>query len=162
MHLSDVLRKFERGVIRKYYSYAAEPFHPLPRTPITASAEDAIKVVKSGDTIFVHSAAATPSNLLAALANHGKKNKLEKVTVCHIHIEGAMEYLKPEYSGILTQYPYIYVHTNDINSCYIYCQGYSVIIPSLLVPMLGRQLTLVELILSPSSSPRYHCCFIER
>jgi acyl-CoA hydrolase len=63
------------------------------------SAEEAIKVVKSGDTIFVHSAAATPTKLLDALANHGKESRLEKVTVCHIHIEGSMEYLKPEYSG---------------------------------------------------------------
>lgn len=87
------------GAIRQYYSYAPEPFHPLRRTPITLTAEEAVKAVKSGDTIFVHSAAATPSRLLAALAQHGKQNKLEKITVCHIHIEGQLEYLKPEYSG---------------------------------------------------------------
>lgn len=51
--------------------------------------------------MFVHSAAATPKKLLAALAQHGKENKLEKVTICHIHIEGQMEYLKPEYQGNL-------------------------------------------------------------
>lgn len=99
MYFSGLLKKFNRGIIRHYYSYAAEPFHPLPRTPVTLSAEEAIKVVKSGDTVFVHSAAATPTKLLAALANHGKESRLEKVTVCHIHIEGPMEYLKPEYSG---------------------------------------------------------------
>jgi hypothetical protein len=99
MHFSGVFRQFSRGIIRQYYSYAAEPFHPLPRAPVTLSAEEAIKVVKSGDTIFVHSAAATPTKLLAALAHHGKESRLEKVTVCHIHIEGPMEYLKPEYSG---------------------------------------------------------------
>ncbi|XP_046441896.1 4-hydroxybutyrate coenzyme A transferase-like [Daphnia pulex] len=100
MYFSGLFKKFNRGIIRHYYSYAAEPFHPLPRTPITLTAEEAIKVVKSGDTVFVHSAAATPTKLLAALANHGKESRLEKVTVCHIHIEGPMEYLKPEYSGI--------------------------------------------------------------
>ena len=102
MHFSGVFRQFSRGIIRQYYSYAAEPFHPLPRAPVTLSAEEAIKVVKSGDTIFVHSAAATPTKLLAALAHHGKESRLEKVTVCHIHIEGPMEYLKPEYSGKLS------------------------------------------------------------
>ena len=48
--------------------------------------------------MFVHSAAATPTKLLSALANHGRESNLEKVTVCHIHVEGKLEYLKPEYS----------------------------------------------------------------
>lgn len=109
MHRNGVFRKFKNEIIRKYYSYAAEPFHPLPRAPITSSAEDAVKVVKSGDNIFVHSAAATPSKLLAALANHGKQNRLERVTVCHIHIEGAMEYLKPEYSGKFNNSIFLYL-----------------------------------------------------
>ena len=99
VRFTTVLHRVKEGIIRKYYSYAAEPFHPLPRTPINLSAEEAVKVVKSGDTIFVHSAAATPTKLLAALAKHGKESRLERVTVCHIHIEGQMEYLKPEYSG---------------------------------------------------------------
>ncbi len=99
IRFSSVFRNFKEALTRSYYSYAAEPFHPLPRTPINLTAEEAIKVIKSGDTIFVHSAAATPTKLLAALAQHGKQNRLEKVTVCHIHIEGPMEYMKPEYSG---------------------------------------------------------------
>lgn len=99
MILSGIFQKIKPGAVRLYYSYAPEPFHPLRRSPITLTAEEAIKAVKSGDTIFVHSAAATPSRLLAALAQHGKQNKLEKITVCHIHIEGQLEYLKPEYSG---------------------------------------------------------------
>ena len=94
-------RNLRENLTRSYYSYAAEPFHPLPRTPIILTVEEAIKVVKSGDTIFVHSAAATPTKLLVALAQHGKQSRLEKVTVCHIHIEGPMEYMKPEYSGKL-------------------------------------------------------------
>jgi hypothetical protein len=53
-----------------------------------------------GDTVFVHSAAATPGKLLAALARHGLVKRLEDVTVCHIHIEGQLEYLKPQYKGI--------------------------------------------------------------
>lgn len=50
--------------------------------------------------MFVHSAAATPGRLLAALAVHGATKHLEDITVCHIHIEGQPEYLKPGYKGI--------------------------------------------------------------
>ena len=49
--------------------------------------------------MFVQSAAGTPVCLLNALAHHGKKHDLKNITVCHIHIEGAVDYLKPEYSG---------------------------------------------------------------
>ena len=53
--------------------------------------------------MFVHSAAATPGKLLAALARHGVVKGLEDVTVCHIHIEGQLEYLKPQYKGKITR-----------------------------------------------------------
>ena len=36
------------GKCRNYYSYCREPFHPLPTVPITQSAEEAVKIVKSG------------------------------------------------------------------------------------------------------------------
>ena len=52
-----------------------------------------------GDTVFVHSAAATPTPLLGALADHGKKSSLKNVTVCHIHIEGKAAHLDPECEG---------------------------------------------------------------
>ena len=53
----------------------------------------------SGDSVFVHSVAATPTVLLAALAKHGKETPLEKVTLSHIHIEEQLDYLKPEFDG---------------------------------------------------------------
>ena len=108
---------------RNYFSYFREPFQPLFKSPIIQSAEEAVKIIKSskdisvsftwwerikgvfflfiltGDSVFVHSVAATPTVLLSALAKHGKNN-LENVTLHHIHIEEPLEYLKPEYSGI--------------------------------------------------------------
>ena len=67
---------------------------------LSCSAKLNWSLVLAGDTVFVHSAAATPKILLDALAKHGKESKLEKVTICHIHIEGPMEHLKPEYQGM--------------------------------------------------------------
>lgn len=50
--------------------------------------------------MFAQGAAATPVALLNAMAKHGKDNKLENVTVCHMHTEGPGEYAKPEYKDI--------------------------------------------------------------
>lgn len=81
----------------------------LPRLPVKLTAEEAVKVVRSGDTVFVHSAAATPCRLLDALSKHGMECQLRNVTVCHIHIEGKQEYLKPEYAGTRSK---VYVHVS--------------------------------------------------
>jgi hypothetical protein len=34
---------------RLYYSYAPEPFQPLPRSPVRLTADEAVRVVKSGE-----------------------------------------------------------------------------------------------------------------
>lgn len=48
-----------------------------------------------GDTVFIQGAAATPTKLVAALANHGKESNLENVQVCSMHTEGGAEYTDP-------------------------------------------------------------------
>lgn len=88
-----------RGV-RSYYSYSHEPFHPLKRQPAWKTAEDAVAVIKSGDVVFVHGAAATPLKLVGAMTEHGKKENLKDVTVCHIHTEGPAAYTTPDCEGI--------------------------------------------------------------
>lgn len=85
---------------RSLYSYCNEPAHPLGKEPKWMSAEEAMRFVKTGDTVFVHGAAATPRALVPALAEHGKKNQLKNVKVHHIHTEGAAEYNDPDCQGI--------------------------------------------------------------
>ena len=47
-------RLFDGTKTRFYYTgYTPEPFHPLPRTPVTLKAEEAVKAVKSG-MFFLH------------------------------------------------------------------------------------------------------------
>jgi len=82
--------------LRTFYTYVAEPAHPIPgKKPKWASAEEAVSVVKSGDTVFIHGAAATPRVLVPALAEHGRKKGLKGVKIHHIHTEGAAEYNDP-------------------------------------------------------------------
>ncbi|XP_064099010.1 4-hydroxybutyrate coenzyme A transferase-like [Macrobrachium nipponense] len=86
--------------IRTYYSYSHEPFHPLKRAPVWTSAAEAVSVIKSGDVVFVHGAAATPLKLVKAMTEHGKSSQLKDVTVCHIHTEGPALYAQPDCEGI--------------------------------------------------------------
>ena len=60
------------------------------------TAEEAVKIVKSHDSIFIHSAAAAPLSLIQALVD--RADELEKVKINHIHVEGEIGYFDPKYS----------------------------------------------------------------
>lgn len=61
------------------------------------SSDDAVKLIKSGDNVFIHSAAATPECLVSAMVKRAKE--LQDVHIYHIHTEGPCDYAKPEYSS---------------------------------------------------------------
>ena len=58
------------------------------------TAEEAVKNIKSGDRVFLHSAAATPQHLVDALTARGPE--LRGVELISIHTEGTAPYLAPE------------------------------------------------------------------
>lgn len=58
------------------------------------SAEEAVKVVKSGDRVYVQAAAATPTILTKALTE--RTSELKNVEICHLHTEGDAPYANPE------------------------------------------------------------------
>ena len=57
------------------------------------SAEEAVKIIKSGDRVFVHGGAATPAQLVIAMTN--RADELRDVEVVHIHTEGPAPYASP-------------------------------------------------------------------
>ncbi|MBT8316697.1 MAG: acetyl-CoA hydrolase/transferase family protein [Lutibacter sp.] len=59
------------------------------------TAEDAVKVIKSGDRVYVHMGAAVPQELLNAMTL--RHEELRNVEVCHLHIEGEAPYSDPIY-----------------------------------------------------------------
>jgi acyl-CoA hydrolase len=61
--------------------------------PVTA--DEALKVVKSGDRIFVHSVAQAPQILIEALVK--RADELRNVELVHLHTEGEAPYVRPEY-----------------------------------------------------------------
>ncbi|NGP77510.1 acetyl-CoA hydrolase/transferase family protein [Balneolaceae bacterium YR4-1] len=60
------------------------------------TAEEAVKLINSGDRVFVHSVAAAPQPLINAMADRAPE--LEHIEVIHLHTEGDAPYVKPEYS----------------------------------------------------------------
>ena len=54
------------------------------------SAEEAVKVIKSNDRVYVQAAAATPQELIIAMTN--RSEELRNVEVCHLHTEGKAPY----------------------------------------------------------------------
>lgn len=61
--------------------------------PQFVSATDALKIVKSGDNVFIHTAAATPQQLVKALT--ARAPEVEGVKVYSIHTEGDCSYAHP-------------------------------------------------------------------
>ena len=62
----------------------------------SASAADAVALIRSGMNVFVHGAAATPTPLLEALA---ARTDLEDVTLYHLHTEGPAPFAEPDCAG---------------------------------------------------------------
>ncbi len=61
----------------------------------TFSAEEALKVVKSNDKVYLHAAAAAPTILIKALTE--RHEELRNVEICQLHTEGEAPYANPEY-----------------------------------------------------------------
>ncbi|HNW48457.1 MAG: acetyl-CoA hydrolase/transferase C-terminal domain-containing protein [Bacteroidales bacterium] len=64
------------------------------------SADEAVKVVKSGDHIHLSSVASVPKVLVEALIRRGDAGELRDVRIHHLHTEGAAPYTEPKYEGI--------------------------------------------------------------
>ena len=61
------------------------------------SAEDAVKVIKNNDRIYLHAAAAAPQALINAMTD--RHEELRNVEVCHLHVEGDAPYANPDYKA---------------------------------------------------------------
>lgn len=66
----------------------------------TVSFEEAVKVVKSGDRIHIHSVACAPQGLIQALCDRGRAGELKNVKLQHLHTEGSAPYAEQEFEGV--------------------------------------------------------------
>ena len=61
----------------------------------SVTAEEALKIVKSNDKIYLQAAAAAPQVLIRALA--ARHEELHNVEICQLHTEGEAPYANPEF-----------------------------------------------------------------
>lgn len=59
------------------------------------SAEEAVKIIKSGNRVFIHTAAAAPSNLIQAMTD--RYEELRNVEILSAHTEGEVPYADDKY-----------------------------------------------------------------
>lgn len=64
------------------------------RIPNYISAAEALSVLKSGDNVFIQTAAAAPQQLIFAMTEKGKS--LQNVSIYHLHTEGVVPYSTEE------------------------------------------------------------------
>ena len=81
---------------RRDRTHADDRARKLPGMQIV-SAEEAVAGIQSGQQIFVHGAAATPTVLLDALVRRAPE--LQDVKIVHLHAEGPRPHLAPEMAG---------------------------------------------------------------
>lgn len=61
----------------------------------STTAEEAVSIVESGESVFLHTAGATPQRLVNALTERG--DTLRNVTIYEMHTEGAAPYVDEKY-----------------------------------------------------------------
>lgn len=61
----------------------------------SVTAKEAVKIIKSNDRVYIQAAAAAPQVLMDAMSD--RHEELRGVEVCHLHVEGVVNYAKPEY-----------------------------------------------------------------
>ncbi len=59
------------------------------------TADEAVKLIKSGDRVFLHGVSATPLVLIKAMT--ARASELRNVELVHLHTEGEAPYAKPEF-----------------------------------------------------------------
>ena len=64
------------------------------------TAQEAVKVVKSGDHVHLSSVASAPKILIDALCARGEAGELRDVRIHHLHTEGPAPYSDPKFEGI--------------------------------------------------------------
>lgn len=119
------------------------------------SADQAVKVVKSGDHIHLSSVASAPKVLIDALVRRGDAGELRDVRIHHLHTEGEAPYTEQKYEGIFFHQAF-FVGGNVRKSVQA---GYSDYIPVLLseTQKLYRSRTLpINVAMIQVSSPDKH------
>ncbi|XP_018044333.1 PREDICTED: 4-hydroxybutyrate coenzyme A transferase-like [Atta colombica] len=96
---------------RRYLQSLREPSQPLKRCPKWVCVEDAIKIINSEHLVFIQGGAATPTELVRAMTEHGVCNNLRGIRLIHMSLEGDMPFINSEFEKHFRSVS-LYVGTN--------------------------------------------------
>ncbi|MGW8123987.1 acetyl-CoA hydrolase/transferase family protein [Roseivirga echinicomitans] len=117
------------------------------------TAEKAVELIKSGDSVFIHTAAATPKTLVQAMTN--RADSLRGVKIFHLHTEGEAPYTKKELAKSFHTYS-LFVGSNSRAAI---SEGHADFIPCFLseVPIMFRRGVIpIDVALIQVSPPDAH------
>lgn len=72
----------------------------MHKTYKPVSAEEAVKILKTGDRIHLSSVAATPQILIDAMCKRGDEGELKNIVISHLHTEATAPYASEKYEGV--------------------------------------------------------------
>ena len=75
------------------------------------TAQEAVKVIKSGDHVHLSSVASAPKCLIDAMCERGRNKEFKNVYIHHLHTEGEAPYAGEEFEGIF-QHDALFVGAN--------------------------------------------------
>ncbi|GAB1859948.1 Acetyl-CoA hydrolase [Camponotus japonicus] len=96
---------------QRYLQSLREPSQPLKRCPKWVCVEDAVKIINSEHLVFIQGGAATPTELVRAMTEHGVCNNLRGVRLVHMSLEGDTPFANPEFEKHFRSIS-LYVGTN--------------------------------------------------
>ncbi|EFN64765.1 4-hydroxybutyrate coenzyme A transferase [Camponotus floridanus] len=96
---------------QRYLQSLREPSQPLKRCPKWVCVEDAVKIINSEHLVFIQGGAATPTELVRAMTEHGVCNNLRGVRLLHMSLEGDTPFANPEFEKHFRSIS-LYVGTN--------------------------------------------------
>ncbi|MCY7411115.1 MAG: 4-hydroxybutyrate CoA-transferase [Chitinophagales bacterium] len=99
------------------------------------TADEAVKFIKSGDHIFIHTAVAAPQLLVKAMV--ARSAELRDINIYHLHTEGDASYTNDEFEGIFNTHAF-FIGKNVRDAV---ARGRAVYVPAFLseIPFLFRK-----------------------
>ncbi len=85
---------------RTQVRYSNKIHHKMNNKITFTTADEAVKVIKSGDHVHLSSVASAPQCLIQAMCRRGEAGELKDVHIHHLHTEGPAPYADPKFEGI--------------------------------------------------------------
>ena len=117
------------------------------------TAMEALSLLKSGDKVFIQTAAAAPQQLINAMIDSA--DRLNDVSIYHLHTEGSAAYTQTKYKGIFNTHVF-FIANNTRNSIQEGNADYIPIFLSEIPALFRKKIIEIDIALIHVSTPDQH------